>query len=261
MLTGSYVLPSATITGSISTDLVLIDKVIGLKIAMREVVSQSPTKEQLKQVMVEVMRAGRWAAKAGVVVAHQGDVPGSLDWVCDMMEEQLIPKRHFVATHINRGPKVLEDAIVCAKRGMILDLTGNVPNSGSIAASSALRIMLDAGVPLENITFSSDSGAYNNERGCDVILPVDVCIKELQLMVNNEGICMTDALATVTTNPARLYCLDGKGSLEPGMDADVLLLDETLNINTVIARGRILVKKGNPLIRGRLEALYDAMLN
>jgi beta-aspartyl-dipeptidase (metallo-type) len=261
ILTGSYALPSVTITGTVPTDIVFIDKVIGLKIAMREVLCQNPAKEQLKQVLVEVMRAGRWSAKAGVVVAHQGDVPGSMSWVCDALEELMIPKRHFIATHINRSREVLEDAIECAKRGMILDLTGNIPKPEAIAASKALRMMLEAGVPLENITFSSDSGAYHNDDGKDVVLPVDVCAKELRLMVKEEGLSLSDALATLTINPARLYCLaDRKGSLEAGKDADVLLLDDALNVDTVIANGSVLVRAGRPVVRGRLEEAYYSML-
>jgi beta-aspartyl-dipeptidase (metallo-type) len=261
MLTGSYALPSVTITGSVPTDIVFIDKVIGLKIAMREVLCKSPEKELLKQVIGEVMRAGRLSAKAGVVVAHQGDVPGSMSWVCDVLEELMIPKQHFIATHINRSREVLEDAIECAKRGMILDLTGNIPKPEAIAASKALRMMLEEGVPLENITFSSDSGAYHNDDGKDVVLPVDVCAKELRLMVKEEGLSLSDALATLTINPARLYCLaDRKGSLEAGKDADVLLLDDALNVDTVIAKGKVLVKTGKPIVRGRLEESYHNML-
>jgi len=261
MLTGSYVLPSITITGSIQTDIVFIDKVIGVKIAMREIVSQSPSKEQLKQVIVEAMRAGRWAAKSGTVVAHQGDVPGSMEWVCDILDEQMIPKRHFIATHINRTPEVLGDAIECGKRGMVLDLTGNIPKPEAIPASKALRLLLEAGVPLGNITFSSDSGAYHNDEGKDVVLPVDICATELRAMVINEGLTLTDALATLTINPARLYLLDAtKGSLEPGKDADVMLLDDALNVHTVIARGKVLVSAGESVVRGRLEESYRMML-
>ena len=261
MLTGSYALPSVTITGTVPTDLVLIDKVIGLKIAMREVLSKTPEREQFKQVIGDVLRAGRWSAKAGVVVAHQGEVPESMEWVCDVLEELMIPKQHFIATHINRNPEVLADAIACGKRGMILDLTGNIPQPETIAASKALRMMLEAGVPLGNITLSSDSGAYHNEHGTDVVLPVDICVKELQLMVKQEGIPLSDALAPLTTNPARLYGLDGtKGSLEPGKDADVLLMDDSLNVDTVIAKGRVLVKSGKAIVRGRLEESYYNIL-
>ena len=156
---------------------------------------------------------------------------------------------------------MLEDAIECAKRGMVLDLTGNIPKPEAIAASKAFRMMLEAGVPLENITFSSDSGAYHNDNGKDTILPVDVCAKELRLMVKDEGISLSDALATLTINPARLYCLaDRKGSLEAGKDADVLLLDDALNVDTVIANGSVLVRAGRPVVRGRLEDAYSSML-
>ena len=262
MLTGSYALPSVTITGAVSTDIVFIDKVIGLKLAMREVLCRSPDKEQLKSILSEVMRAGRWSAKAGVVVAHQGDVPGSMSWVCDALDELMIPKRHFIATHINRSIEILSDAIECAKRGMILDLTGNIPKPEAISAAKALKMMLDTGVPLDNITFSSDSGAFHSYGdGDDTILPVDVCIKEIREMVKSEEIPLQDAISTLTINPARLYCLDDvKGSIEVGKDGDVLLFDRSITLDSVIAKGKILVKDGRPIVRGRLEESYLTML-
>jgi beta-aspartyl-dipeptidase (metallo-type) len=261
MLTGSYAIPSVTITGSVPTDIVCIDKVVGLKIAMREVVCCGPDRQQLAPILAEVVRAGRWSAKAGVIVAHQGEVPGSLSWVCDMMEEMAIPKQHFVATHINRNPVVFDDAIACAKRGMLLDLTGNVPQDNMIPASKALRRLIDEGIPLENITFTSDSGAYHNDKGRDVILPVDLCAKEFRLMVKDEGISIPEALAPLTINPARIYRLDDKkGSLESGKDADVLLWDDDLKVDTVIAKGKVVVEAGKAVVRGRLEESYAKLL-
>jgi len=261
IITGSFVLPSVTITGSLTTDLVLIDKCVGVKVAMREVVSQTPTPEEMKRLIVEAMRAGRLGGKAGIVVAHQGDVPESLDWLCNMMDDHMIPKQHFTATHINRSKEVLDDAIACGKRGMILDLTGNIPKPEAIIPSKALRLMLEAGVPLDVITFSSDSGAYHNEHGQDVVLPVDICATELRAMVKAEGISLPTALATLTSNPARLYGLSAaKGTLEVGKDADFMFLDNDMNVDTVIAKGRVAVKDKKAIVRGRLEEAYIDIL-
>jgi N-acetylglucosamine-6-phosphate deacetylase len=54
----------------------------------------------------------------------------------------------------------------------------------------------------------------------------------------NLGIPLADALRMLTLNPATLLGLEfKKGSLRPGADADILLLDEGLNVTHVWTRG------------------------
>jgi beta-aspartyl-dipeptidase (metallo-type) len=261
MLSGAFALPSATLTGSIAKDLCLIDKVVGVKIAMRETLKSSPSMETLKGIIGETWLGGRLGNKAGVVVSHLGDVKGSLLDVADLLDEMAVPGEAFVATHVNRSPEVLSDAILAGKRGLVLDLTGNVPKYEKVPPAKALHMMLDQGIPLKNITFSSDSGAAYEFDGVRGVLPVDVCVNDLRAMVREEKIPLPTALATLTTNPARIYRLDAKkGSLAAGKDADVVLLDEDFHVDTVIARGKTLVRGGRPVVRGRLEEPLLEML-
>jgi N-acetylglucosamine-6-phosphate deacetylase len=54
----------------------------------------------------------------------------------------------------------------------------------------------------------------------------------------NLGVPLADALRMLTLNPATLLGIEfKKGSLRPGADADILLLDEGLNITEVWTRG------------------------
>jgi N-acetylglucosamine-6-phosphate deacetylase len=54
----------------------------------------------------------------------------------------------------------------------------------------------------------------------------------------NLGVPLADALRMLTLNPATLLGIEfKKGSLRPGADADILLLDEALNITQVWTRG------------------------
>lgn len=60
-------------------------------------------------------------------------------------------------------------------------------------------------------------------------------------MVRLAGVPLWDAVTMATATPARVVGLaDTKGSLAPGYDADILLLDEALNVRTVMARGRFI---------------------
>jgi N-acetylglucosamine-6-phosphate deacetylase len=52
------------------------------------------------------------------------------------------------------------------------------------------------------------------------------------------GVPLADAVRMLTLNPARLLGLEGKkGVLRPGADADIVLLDESLRVRNVWARG------------------------
>jgi beta-aspartyl-dipeptidase (metallo-type) len=65
---------------------------------------------------------------------------------------------------------------------------------------------------------------------------------------------LATALQVITSNPARILKLRGKGVLAAGADADIVLLDAaTLAIDGVIAKGRWLMKARVPLARGTFE--------
>jgi beta-aspartyl-dipeptidase (metallo-type) len=59
-------------------------------------------------------------------------------------------------------------------------------------------------------------------------------------------------LPAFTANPARLLRLH-KGTLAPGSDADLVVLDEDGSIEDVMARGRWHVLAGKPAVRGTFE--------
>jgi beta-aspartyl-dipeptidase (metallo-type) len=62
------------------------------------------------------------------------------------------------------------------------------------------------------------------------------------------------AFGVATRNPARALGLKRKGALAPGLDADVVLLrKQDLSVDTVIARGRILMRAGLVEAKGTFE--------
>jgi beta-aspartyl-dipeptidase (metallo-type) len=44
-------------------------------------------------------------------------------------------------------------------------------------------------------------------------------------------------LAVFTSNPANILKLHGKGKIEQGVDADLVILDKEMNIKYVVAKG------------------------
>jgi len=54
------------------------------------------------------------------------------------------------------------------------------------------------------------------------------------------GCSLAEAAAAAARTPARLLGLEGrKGTLAPGCDADIVVLDEKLRVTLTVARGRI----------------------
>ena len=59
---------------------------------------------------------------------------------------------------------------------------------------------------------------------------------------------------TITSNPARILKLKGKGELVAGADADIVFVDpDDLTITGVIAKGQWLMRDGVPVVKGTFE--------
>ena len=79
-------------------------------------------------------------------------------------------------------------------------------------------------------------------------------IEAIRECVFKEDIPLEIALRGLTTNPAKILSLKTKGSIKVGYDADINLLDEkSLEIETVIALGKIMVRNKKPEVLGTFE--------
>lgn len=131
--TGSYEVPTRTITDNVRNDLILIDKVIGCgEIAISDHRSAQPDKDDIKKLAAEVRVGGILSGKAGVLHLHVGDGKDKLGMLFQIVDETEIPITQFIPTHINRNPYLLEDGIKFAKMGGTIDITSSVsPANGS----------------------------------------------------------------------------------------------------------------------------------
>lgn len=263
--TGSYEIPVKTITGSIRDDIILIDKIIGVgEIALSDHRSSQPTVEDLAKVGAEARVGGILSGKAGVVNVHMGDGQDMLRLLEEVVWKTEIPIGQFYLTHINRNRELFKEAIKYGKEGGLVDFTtsttGKFLEDGELKCSTALRIMLDNGVEINNITFTSDGqGSLPNfdERGQFVGLQlgrVTSLYREVRDAVKNEGIDMSQAIRVITSNPADILKLNQKGYIKEGKDADIVLLNQNdLEIDTVMAMGKIMVLKGEVKVKGTFE--------
>jgi N-acetylglucosamine-6-phosphate deacetylase len=68
------------------------------------------------------------------------------------------------------------------------------------------------------------------------VAPMNACVGN---MVHSAGRSLTEAVRMASLNPARVIGADTrKGSLEPGKDADLVVIDEQVNVYMTMVRGR-----------------------
>ncbi|MBP7572295.1 MAG: beta-aspartyl-peptidase, partial [Acidobacteria bacterium] len=262
---GHYAVPLQAMTGSIERDLLLVDKVIGAgEVAVSDHRSTQPTFDELARLAAAARRGGILSGKAGVVNVHLGDGPRGLALLRRLVAETEIPASQFLPTHMNRNPRLFEEAVAWVAGGGLADFTtSTVPafvEEGEVKAALALRRMMEAGAPVANLTFSSDGqGSLPRFDGEGRLVGLDVgrvtsLFASVREAVLEHGVALATALALITSNPARILKLRGKGRVAEGADADLVLLDpHALAVTGVIARGRWLMRDGEPLVRGTFE--------
>ena len=263
--TGSYQIPVKTLTNSIEEDLILIDKIIGVgEIAISDHRSSEPTFEELVKVASAARNGGILSGKAGILEIHVGDGERKLSLLNQIADKTDLPIRQFHPTHINRNEELFKEGIQFAKRGGYVDFTtSTIPHfleEGEVKCSKGLRIMLEEKVAIDSITFSSDGNASlpffddNGDYKGLQVGKVSSLFQEVRDAVLEESIPLETALQVITSNPAKVLKLSNKGHIQPGKDADLVLLDkETLTINTVFAQGKVMVKDGVPVVKGTFE--------
>lgn len=256
--TGSYAYPPITLSGSVTKDILFIDEIIGVKIALSDHRSSTMTNHELARLASEARVAGMLSGKAGIVVVHMGDGKKGLEPILEILADSDIPIKTMRPTHVNRNPILLEEGLAFAKKGGNIDLTcGEV---GELSVASVLRQVEKRGIPVENITLSSDGyGSFSDydEFGGLIrigVASVSVLFKELQNLLLEEGYEMQKALPFFTSNVAKaLHLYPQKGTIKENSDGDLLILDENFRLHSVIAKGKLLLHQGEILVRGTYE--------
>jgi beta-aspartyl-dipeptidase (metallo-type) len=260
--TGGYHLPPATITGSVRSDLVFIEALIGIgEVAISDHRSSQPAFEELVRLAADAHVAGLMTGKAGILHLHLGDGARGLELVRRALAETELPARVFHPTHVNRRRALFDEAVALAKQGCTVDVTAFPVGEGEDAygAADALQRYLASGAPADRITVSSDAGGclpcFDAEgRVCSMDVGSAGALLHTVCDLVARGMPLDQALPAFTTNPARLLRLAGKGEIVTGADADLVALDATGGVHAVIVRGVLHVDDGKPVRRGTFEA-------
>ena len=258
---GAYGHPGPTITGSISRDIMFVDEIIGLKLAVSDHRAPNITVDELIRLGSDVRTDGMLSGKAGFVCLHMGGDDRALSPVFEALERTSIPVKTFQPTHVGRAKKLQEDAFKLAKMGGTIDFTCGQFEEKIKELAASLRAAKEAGVPMDKVTISSDGqGSWSNydaagnltEMG---VSSVDTMYRQVVYQVQNENMSLEEALSLGTRNVAKaLEVYPKKGAVHVGSDADVLVLNGDLSMNTVIARGSLMMQDGVLLKKGTYEA-------
>lgn len=259
--TGSYQMPTRTITDSARGDIILVDKIIGVgEIAISDHRASHPSDEDLIHLACEARLGGMLSGKCGILHMHVGDAKQGLQPVFAIHEYSEIPFENILPTHVNRNRNLLGQAIEYLKQGGYVDITTGIKPEGDDAVypGEAYKSMLDGGISPYNITMSSDAGGsmplFDNS-GKLTKLAVGMPTTDLEAFKDciTRGISIDKALMPLTESPAKLLKLKNKGCIKENYDADILLLDNEHNIHTVIAKGQIMVREYNAVVKGTFE--------
>lgn len=264
-LVGSYQFPMRTITGSIKSDIVLIDKFIGVgEVAISDHRSSQPTWEEFASLVGSARVGGMLSGKGGVVNVHMGDGARRMEYLFRLAEETEIPITQVLPTHVGRNRELFNEAKKFLSMGGYLDLTTSMStgqsNKGEVKTSQGLKEIVGDGLPINRVTLSSDgqgSLPEFDEKGELIRLLVGTSASlfgEFRDAVLIEKLSFSEVLKTITSNVADVFKLAGKGRIGIGMDADLVLLDpSSLNIKHVIAKGSPMIEDGEVLRKGTFE--------
>jgi len=263
MYTGAYQVPTPSITGDFARDIALIEEVIGVgEVAISDHRSSCPTVDELIRITAHTRVAGMLSGCAGIVNIHMGDAKDPFRPLYQVAEKSMMSLRQFLPTHINRNDYIFEDAKIYGKQGYVDITTSSYPYfpDEEIKPSAAFRLLMEAGVPIEHITFTSDACGslprFDLKTGelisLDTGLPASN-LAEVRDAVLVEKIPLETVLMVSTSNPAQILKLKNKGRIRVGMDADILLLDKDLNLHSVFALGERMTENGVLTKKGAYE--------
>jgi len=260
VMTGGWGVPTLSLTGSVQSDLILIDKVVGVgELAIADPLSTQPTLDELAKVAAECRLGGLIGNKAGILHIHAGTDGSNLEMIYRLVETKGIPAAQIIPTHINYSAGLLEDSVRFIEGGGRVDLNAfEDPRSEkhALSVASAIQFYQEKKVSLDNLSVSSDANgslAQFDEMGRMTGLSVagqSSLLANFRFLLENKIVDLASATKMFSTNPARFYRLEQKGEILPGKDADVLMLDSNTDLTDVIVGGRRMMVDGEVIVKG-----------
>jgi beta-aspartyl-dipeptidase (metallo-type) len=247
--TGAMALPPPTLLADVFSDIVLIDRVLGVKSAVAERLFPNTDAVALADLAGQIAQARAISGKAAVLHVHVGRRADGLETIFELTDRLSLPPDQVVPTHVNRAAThspCFAQGLRYARAGGTIDFTCCLgPLDGllvGIDVVEAVGAALASGIGTDRITLSSDAGVAvpDVERPGRFrrVLP-NILFRDVRRLARDGGLGWDGALPLATTNVARLLRLEAhKGAIAPGQDADLLLLNEADCIDAVLVGGR-----------------------
>jgi beta-aspartyl-dipeptidase (metallo-type) len=238
MYTGNYAVPVKTFTGDITSDLILIDKIIGVgEIAISDERSSHPTAEELIRISSNTYLGGLLGDKAGIVHFHLGDGKSRLSLLNQVLDNTDLPIKMFLPTHVNRNKELFNEAVDYTLKGGYIDLTSG--EKIGLSVKEAVFKLIEQGVNLDNVTISSDA----NASSCCGMAKISSLYKDLIDCINS-GIDPSIVLALVTKNVANRLIKNSKlGEIKQGYKANIVIASKDFEIKKVMTNGKFFNKE------------------
>lgn len=222
ILTGSYAYPSNTLTRSMEDDIVFIDSILGVKLALSDHRSSHVTEEELTRLASKIRTASLIAGKQANLTIHMGDEKQALDLVFNILEKADIPVSLFQPTHCTRNPHLFEEAKRFTDMGGTIDITCD----GNGKTLSYIQQIKNT----EKVTISSDAqgswSTYDEDGSVKEIgiTPISNLKKEFIYLKNELG--YENALPFFTKNVANVLGFEHIGQVKEGFDCDLVIWKE-----------------------------------
>ncbi|OMH32205.1 beta-aspartyl-peptidase [Motiliproteus sp. MSK22-1] len=259
--TGGYHYPLTTLTESAKADIVYLEPVIGIgEFAISDHRSSQPTYEEVIRLASEAHVAGLITGKAGIIHFHLGEGERRLELLERALSETEIPARVFNPTHVNRNKELFKDSCQLLSHGGYIDITAfpkGTTESG-FEAAEAIELAVNQGLAVERITVSSDGGGclpcfdHQGELQRMDFGRASTLVETLQVALQ-AGLKLETLLPMFTSNVASLLKLKSKGKIAPGLDADLLVLNDNYEITDVMVKGTWHKRQGQSVIVGTFE--------
>lgn len=259
-LTSAYVYPPTTLTGSVEKDIVMVPPMIGVKVAVSDHRSSNPTGEELIRLATSARRAGLLSGTPGLVIIHMGFGKAGLDPIFYALDHSDVPAKNFLPAHMHRNRELIDQGIELVRRGGFIDFTTGCDDQElEVNADRLMYCLTSEGVTADHVTMSSDAFGsqprFNDHGECIGLSYASpkYLHKTIQGLVRR-GLPLEEALKLLTSTPANLLGKVGvKGCVAEGADADLLVLGDGLEIDSLFARGKTALWQGKVLMKGKFE--------
>jgi N-acetylglucosamine-6-phosphate deacetylase len=159
--------------------------------------------------------------------------PGLLGAIltCDQVHAELIADGQHVS------PAAMQVLLRCKGVERVHLVTDNTPWAG----------LPDGTYPDGERTIVKEAGRAYVAGGTLIgsVAPMNICVRN---MVNLVGCSLAEAVQMASLNPARVIGADErKGSLAPGKDADLVIIDEDVNVYMTLVRGQVVYRAGGTI--------------